>query len=221
MANANFTRDEVILTLDVLYSASNNRISPNSNEMHELSELLKRLPIHASDNKRANFRTATGITQQVKLFLKSCKLGEKNVDVGKRFFEVAFEYEDKPEQLHAIASAIRANEKYFTATFGAKEASYDFPEGALLGHLHHIIEHTAQEKYDCGATCEICGIKPMVQYKLQGNLLQLHLLIPPEKLNGGTNYGQDCYMTVCPTCHAVLHRIRPWVVRENCGNILR
>lgn len=209
------------MTLDVLYSASNNRISPNSKEMLELSELLNRLPIHPSELKKAYFRTAPGITQQVNLFLKSCRLGEKSVHVGKRFFEVAFEYEGKEEQLHAIAAAIRANEKYYSSTYGSKEADYGFPEGALLGHLHHVIEHAAYEKVYCGDTCEICGIKPVLQYQIQENLLQLHLTIPPEKLNGGSHYGQGSYMTVCPTCHAALHRIRPWVDKNNCEDILR
>lgn len=31
----------------------------------------------------------------------------------------------------------------------------------------------------------------------------------------------DKFITVCPTCHAALHRIRPWKSKHNCGEILR
>ena len=50
MAGSGFTRDEVILALDLLYSSEDGRISPNSKEMKGLSALLNRLPIHPVKN---------------------------------------------------------------------------------------------------------------------------------------------------------------------------
>lgn len=46
MASASFTRDEVILALDVLYSSEQEKVSADSAEMADLSALLNRLPIH-------------------------------------------------------------------------------------------------------------------------------------------------------------------------------
>ena len=52
MANAGFTRDEVILTLDVLYSAVEKSLSPRSEAIVALSKLLNQLPIHPADQNR-------------------------------------------------------------------------------------------------------------------------------------------------------------------------
>jgi len=39
-------------------------------------------------------------------------------------------------------------------------------------------------------------------------------------VNGKKKYGPESFITVCPTCHAVLHRIRPWRTRKDCCTIL-
>lgn len=221
MANASFTRDEVILTLDVLYSAKNNQISPNSQEMKELSTLLNRLPIHPSKQKKANFRTASGITKQVKLFLSSCRLGEKNPHVGKLFFDVAFEYEGRMDELHCVAEAIRRNENYYVNLFGDSIENHGFPEGALLGHLHYILEKQAEGSYQKDKRCAICNIQPNLHYQIDTDLLQLHLFVSPEELDGKKKYGEEFYITVCPTCHTALHRIRPWKKKNDYGEIFR
>lgn len=50
MASASFTRDEVILALDVFYSSQKGRVTADSDEIKELSLLLNRLPIHPVEN---------------------------------------------------------------------------------------------------------------------------------------------------------------------------
>lgn len=110
MANANFTRDEVILALDVLYSAEGQRVLADSEEMADLSALLNRLPIHPIENRRPDFRNPNGVTQQLALFRSSCNTGNKAPSVGIIFFNIAFEFENRIEELHKIAEAIRRNE---------------------------------------------------------------------------------------------------------------
>ena len=92
MASASFTRDEVILALDVLYSSENGRVTADSDEIKELSLLLNRLPIHPLENRRADFRSPTGITAQLMRFRLSCLSGINGQNVGGVFFRVAFEY---------------------------------------------------------------------------------------------------------------------------------
>lgn len=50
MANASFTRDEVILALDVLYYSDSQLLSKNSLVIAELCKLPQKLPIHPADN---------------------------------------------------------------------------------------------------------------------------------------------------------------------------
>ena len=92
MASASFTRDEVILALDVFYSSQKGRVTADSDEIKELSLLLNRLPIHPVENRRADFRSPAGITTQLIRFRSSCISGKKGQNVGELFFHVAFEY---------------------------------------------------------------------------------------------------------------------------------
>lgn len=221
MAFESFTRDEVILALDVLFSSKKEGISSESLEMHELSVLLNRLPFYPSTNRRADFRNETGITNQLKRMQSNIRTGKRDPNVGSMFFDVAFEFENRHEELHEIAIAIRRNEAYYFSEYGSLGEDIGFPEGILLGHLHHTIEKKASLKITPADCCEICNIRPDLYYQSCGSLLELHLTVPPVELDGGEKYGAEQFITVCPNCHAALHRIRPWHTKDNKGNILR
>ena len=221
MSNVSFTRDEVILTLDALYTSGKKSVSENTPEIIELSALLNRLPIHHPSIKKDYFRSPSGIAKQVNLFLKSCELGEKSKDVGNAFFDVAFEYENDQSMLHQIAVNILKNEQCYKKAYGSSEQTLRFPEGVLLGHLHHSIEHDALKRIGLDSQCSICGIKPSVIYNTAEKLLELHLLVPPEQMDGSKQYGKSRFITVCPTCHTALHIFRPWCESKDCVKILR
>lgn len=160
MASASFTRDEVILALDVFYSSQKGRVTADSDEIKELSLLLNRLPIHPVENRRADFRSPAGITTQLIRFRSSCISGKKVQNVGELFFHVAFEYEDRVNELHSIARAIRKNKEAFVSLFGSPLEDNGFPEGILLGHLHNIIEQRDGAKLAMKDHCEICNSSP-------------------------------------------------------------
>ena len=220
MESMSFTRDEVILALDILYSSENGRVYSDSEEMADLSALLNRLPIHPIENRRRDFRNPHGITQQINLFRTAMKTGKRNPDLGIRFVEVATEFEDRHDELHKIAQTIRNNEAYYSAVYGSVLEDIGFPEGILLGHLHRTIEVRDGARIRLSDHCEICNLKPEIYYQLCGNLLVAHLTEDPIELDGGKKYSEDKFITVCPTCHAALHRIRPWKTKNNCGEII-
>lgn len=118
MSSFRFSRDEVILALDVLYSSKHERISADSDDIKDLSALLNRLPIHPNENRRSDFRTTTGITKQIKIFQSNLRTGNRDNYVGAMFFNIASEFENRHDELHEIAQAIRRNEKYFMMEFG-------------------------------------------------------------------------------------------------------
>ena len=221
MASASFTRDEVILALDVLYSSENGRVTADSHEIKELSLLLNRLPIHPLENRRADFRSPTGITAQLMRFRLSCLSGINGQNVGGVFFRVAFEYEDRVNELHSIAKAIRKNREVFVSLFGSPLEDNGFPEGILLGHLHNIIEQRDGAKLALNDHCEVCNSRPALCYRNAGQLLQNHLVVAPILMDYSRKYRANSFLTVCPTCHAALHRYRPWLTKENCGDVLR
>lgn len=222
MSNVSFTRDEVILTLDVLYSAGNDKLGPRSLAISELSALLRRLPIHPSDKRPENFRNSVGVSHQIDRFRKGYLDSGKTWNVGGLFFEVDADYKERRDDLHAIAEAIKRNERYFEDTpYGSDAEADGFPEGALLGHLHRLIEQREGEKYPLAERCAICQLNPEEIYKPCKNLLKNHLTVPVTLLDASRKYPSNYYITVCPTCHAALHRVRPWRKKEDCEDILR
>ncbi len=221
MANASFTRDEVILALDVLYFSDEERLTPQSESIRRLSQELNRIPIHPTTNRSTSFRNTTGLFGQIKGFERSKRKCVKDPNVGLAFYRIDQEFEDRLE-LHNIAEAIRKNISFFeTVTFGSITEADGFPEGALLGHLHRVLEARdgAEEMKDM--RCAACGIDITDIYSGNDNLMQLHLCVPLTRLDGNHRYISSDFATVCPNCHAALHRIRPWKEKSNIGEILR
>ena len=223
MASASFTRDEAILALDLLYifKKRKKKLSAETKDMVELSALLNRLPIHSPDNRRAGFRTNTGIAKQLHRFQRTLVTGVNNNNIGISFFDINLEYDDKRDELHEIAQAIRRNEPYYQAQYGCNSEDVGFPEGILLGHLHRAIEVRDGARVKLSDHCMICKIKPELYYQSCGTLLQPHLTVAPVEMDGGKKYGVRSFITVCPTCHAALHRIRPWMSKGESDKILR
>ena len=154
MANASFTRDEVILALDVLYSNGGIAPEPESVEIQQLSRLLHRLPIHPVATRKKDFRTPTGVQAQISRYQHRYE----NM-VGVMFYKIDSEFENRYDELHAIAKAIRRNVAAFEETiFGDPLEGEEFPEGILLGHLHRIVETRDSAKLVPGKRCEIYGV---------------------------------------------------------------
>lgn len=76
MYSAAFTRDEVILALDVLYSCDKRYPAADSQAIQDLSALLNRLPIHPKGNRRNDFRTPSGIFAQIQRFEAFYRTGQ-------------------------------------------------------------------------------------------------------------------------------------------------
>ena len=221
MANISFTRDEVILTLDVLYFSGEKHLNENAPSIIALCSLLQDLPIHPHENRNQIFRNPHGVSKQIAGFRRSCETGNHNPSIGSMFFTVAFEYEDKKNELHEIAEAIRRNQAYFKSSFGSIDEGDGFPEGALLAHMHRLIEKRSEQKISKADHCAICQLEPKSLYQPCGDLLQLHLTVDPKAMDGAKKYSLSDFITVCPTCHAALHRYRPWLGRENREALLR
>ena len=223
MANASFTRDEVILTLDVLNSAGEDRLTKNSDLIISLCALLQELPIHPAEKRPPNFRNTVGVSDQIRSFREQVGGSERQRwGVGKTFFEVAAEFKDREDELHMIAEAIRRNREYFReCNFGQIEENNGFPEGALLSHLHRVIEARDSLKFPHKDRCEICEISVKEIYRDSESYTEYHLLEPVAQLDADIQYTTDDFICVCPNCHAALHRMRPWKTRETAKDILR
>lgn len=222
MASVSFTRDETILALDTLLFSGEEYLNENSAAIKELSELLNSLPIVPQTMRGKIFRNCTGVNRQINMFRLSSAKGKKDTHVGSIFYAVAEDYHGNEEEIHRIAVAMKRNLDYFKdAVFGASEESYGFPEGALLSHLHRMIEIRDSKKLKAADVCDVCHLNLSQVYKpVIGSFMQFHLMVPITELDSRKKYKPDEFITVCPNCHMILHKHRPWITRETLDDIL-
>ena len=222
MSNVAFTRDEVILALDTLFFSGEKHFSRNSPAVIKLSQLLNALPIHPMEKRPPNFRNPVGISDQISAFRRSLKTNGKGHHLGPAFFQIYDEHKEVLEEIHVIAKAIRNNIVYFqTQQYGSQFEEYDFPEGALLSHLHRMLEIRDSKKITAASICDVCHLDLSQVYKtVPGGFMQLHLTVEITDLDYRKAYKSSDLITVCPNCHAMLHQYRPWLTKETANEIL-
>ncbi|MEN6325742.1 MAG: hypothetical protein ABFD18_06010 [Syntrophomonas sp.] len=222
---ASWTRDEVILGLDVMLSNNSKHLSMDSNAIIELSELLNRLPIIPISERNDTFRNPAGIRRQLLTFEWSLRKNDKASHVGEIFYTVYNEFNGNEAEIKCVAQAIRRNESLIRQIgFGATEENEGFPEGAILCHLHRYLEQQQSLRFLKDAVqCFVCGIQPEHIYGSLPNVkfFELHLLIPPTEISSDATFVQKDFITVCPNCHCILHQLRPWRNRKQCEDILQ
>jgi 5-methylcytosine-specific restriction protein A len=218
-----WTRDEVILGLDVLFSNTPAALTIESKTIVNLSETLNRLPIIPLDQREDYFRNPAGVRRQLLTFHWSQQKEIKASHVGAIFYEVFSEFKDNLEELHRIAQAIRrCVDSHNFEQYGDSVESEGFLEGAILSHLHRNIEERYTDKCeDTLLECEACRMHPKGIYaQMSGNsILSKHLLIAPADFDPIAKLTPSDFITVCPNCHRALHIIRPWRGRKESENI--
>jgi 5-methylcytosine-specific restriction protein A len=108
--NPNWTREELILALDLYFRCDVAGTGPDDPEIVALSELLNRLPIHDHRSEYPTFRNPAGVYMKLCNFLR---LDPEYRGVGLRagsHLDIAVweEFAQDRSRLHAAAAAIRA-----------------------------------------------------------------------------------------------------------------
>lgn len=220
---ASWTRDEVILGLDVLFSNIPAELTLESEMIVNLSETLNRLPIIPVDKREDYFRNPSGVRRQLLTFQWSMEKEIKASHVGGIFYTVFSEFKDNFEELHRISQAIRrCVDSHNFEQYGDEVEAEGFPEGAILSHLHRNTEERYTEKCENKLLeCEVCSIRPKRIYAdISGNsILSMHLLISPADFDPNDKLNASDFISVCPNCHRALHMIRPWRGRKELESI--
>lgn len=237
--NPNWTRDELILALDLYFRLNPLRIDEKHPELVQISRLLNTLPIHAKSQQLDKFRNPNGVYMKLCNFLrldpnyrgKGLEAGSKlDVEVWKEF------YSDR-EQLHSVADAIRRNYTLLTRpednTEDTKPIDDDeeFPEGKILSRLHRLRERNSQlvkrkKKQRLQQTgrlgCEACNFDFAEHYgELGYGFAECHHNKPVSELSMERTIKLSELSIVCPNCHRMMHRVRPWLTVEQLRSLLK
>lgn len=219
--NPPWVRDEEILLLDLYLR--HRPMSESDAHIGELSDLLRRLPLHPPEARAASFRNRNGI------FMKLGNL--RHIDpsypgrgLGRtnQMARIVWgEFAGDAVRVHKAAQAIRnvaASSRLQRVLHIPQEDEQFAWEGRVLFRLHRTRERSPrlvlakrrQAMRKAGRiTCEVCGIDPSDYYGELGNAaIECHHVTPLILLRARTRTTLDDLALVCANCHRVLHRAK-------------
>src|SRR5258708_1857684 len=149
--NPNWTRDELILALDIYFRVKVPHFSENHPEVLALSNLLNALPVHQREPTNEKFRNSAGVYMKLCNFLRlDPNYSGIGLDAGSKLDEEVWnEFATDQQLLKNTAEAIRHNyqavaQAEFAMLNSDMDTTEEFPEGNILTRLHKVIERNPQ-----------------------------------------------------------------------------
>lgn len=216
-----WVRDEVILALAIIVMEEQYNFSPEHEICKKLSEMLNALPLIPEEKRNSTFRNANGMSYQMGKFGRVIYGLREPSHIGTIWYNTWLEFREKKDLLLKIYQTILNNisfiQKIPKCYFNTDTV---FFEGSILEALHCFMEKQCL-KIAYSNHCEICGMFPTSVYRISPDgILEHHILIPPENMIASKRIEDDLVVTVCPTCHKVLHFVRPWHQKKDFTKIL-
>jgi 5-methylcytosine-specific restriction protein A len=231
--NPDWTRDELIIALNLYLR---HRISPpgkGSKEVLEASDLLNRIgtKLHGWGGKEKSFRNANGVYMKLMNFRRFdpeyTGTGKKGLTAGNKDEEVVWnQFAARPARCREVARAIVLNLDTDDAAAPGNGAELDdlleeAPEGRLLTRVHlrrernrGLVESKKRLVLKQGGslTCEVCAFDFKTEYgELGDGFIECHHTKPLETLQPGSKTHVRDLALVCSNCHRMIHRRRPWL----------
>lgn len=230
--NPKWSRDELILALDLYFKLPSSKISSTNEEVIELSQILNQIP-SGFKHKDDTFRNSNGVSMKLNNFkrLDPESKGSGLVRGGKLEEVIWNEFSTNKSLLSEIANSIKkALCQQNIHSWTAQEEEESFPEGKVLFRLHKYRERNsnivkelkkkAMEKNEL--RCSVCSFD---FYKTYGELgkgfIECHHTVPISKYQfDGSKTKMSDLILVCSNCHRMLHRKRPWLTVKELREIL-
>jgi 5-methylcytosine-specific restriction enzyme A len=229
--NPDWTRDELILALDLYFRSNRRQLDTTNPEVVELSKVLNQLPIHSDEKRNADFRNPQGVSMKLGNFLS---IDPKYPGIGlhrgsKLDKQVWDEFANDRKRLKIVANSIRKGSNWIAeskANYVIQEMDLDdedeFPEGKVLTKLHKYKERNQQVTrkkkkqilQESGKLeCEVCGFDFVKIYGQLGyGFAECHHIVPVSELTEGHKTKLSDLAIVCANCHRMLHKARPLLV---------
>lgn len=237
--NPPWSRDELILALDLYMT---NPASPPSQEsavVAELSAVLSRMARLLGASTAETFRNANGVYMKMMNFRQLdpafTSAGMKGLTRGNKDEAAVWEeFSSDRERLATVAGAIRAAVASDEATElqtvddeGIEEAA----EGRILTRLHRsrernrklVVTKKARAMRDGGRlTCEGCDFDLAETYGERGEgFMEVHHTRPVHEIRPDHVTRLTDLALVCANCHRMIHARRPWLTIEELRALVR
>lgn len=237
IVNPSWTRDELILALDLYFRVPAARGSKSHPECIKLSKILNELPINRGKLHSETFRNPNGVGMKLSNFLKyDPTYTGKGLTAGSRLErEVWTTFSGSLKQLRHTAEAILRGAKELAndgILIGETVDSDDeTSEGRILTEIHKrrerdptIISKKKQKVMSkTGALkCEICEFDFAVTYGEIGlGFAECHHSRAVSELKPDEKTRLSDLHIVCANCHRMLHRSKPWLTLDKLKGLLQ
>lgn len=228
--NPAWTRDEIILALDVYFSVNIHRLSVHEDAIVNLSKILNKLKSYDSQYQTDTYRNPSGVHMKLMNFYSIENPGKGLRHASKLDQKVYDEFNNEKPYLHSIAIKII---EAINSNCEIKSISIDdeaFMEGNIVEKLHKSKERnqkvvTAKKERTFRENgflkCEICGFDFKDVYgDLGDGFIECHHKKPLSEIDTATKTRINDLILVCSNCHRMLHRKRPWPSVEELQEIV-
>lgn len=230
--NPSWTRDELILALELYFRVSPLHTTEKHPAIQELSDLLNRLPIHPANTP--SFRNPNGVYMKLCNFLRLDPSYEgRGLDAGSKADEEVWnEFAGDRTRLEQVAQAIRDNARDLPSVERSPESdlTLEVAEGRILARTHLTRERDprlAEKKKRQVLTttgrlaCEVCGFDYAQTYAAHGTgFAECHHRTPLSHLKPGTKTRLSDLAIVCANCHRMLHCGRRWLSTDDLKRVM-
>lgn len=211
--NPNWTREEVILALDLYFSCDGDVPDSSDPRVKAVSKLLRSFPHHATAARQPSFRNADGVAFKLQNIRQvATGRGLKNVSQVDR--SVWVELGRDPKRTAELAALIRAGIEVSSAESDAISDDV-FSEGRVVTESHlrrernpklrnALIEHHRMKFGEL--RCEVCNCAAaIVPNDLGDAMFEAHHVVPLATTDERQTKLKDLTL-ICANCHRILHR---------------
>ncbi len=217
--NPPWTRDELILALDLYFRFKISALSAEHPEVVALSRLLNSLPIHSDRPDAARFRNPNGVYMKLGNFSRlDPEYPGAGLTAGSKEDErVWAEFSGDRERLRAVAEAIRSGAQAAVGeSLPEVDEDEEAPEGKVLFRQHRVRERKPSLvrkrkllalREEGALRCSVCSFDFSKAYGALGEgYIECHHTLPLHKLRPGRPIRLRDLELVCSNCHRMLHR---------------
>lgn len=226
----NWTRDEIILACDLVWSNGWRALDGSRAEVSDLSELLRQSPLHPVEGRPPAFRNPAGVGRKTSDIATRHPAYTGKPTRGNRIDqEVLQEFLARPEEMHQIAVSIRKVILDGAVVYsdlgvleGLLEDELEAREGRLLRSWQVKRERDPKlrlrkiqqvKQRGEAVACAVCSFDFFVAYGERGrDYIEVHHVLPLH-VSGETKTGLADLELLCSNCHRIIHR-GPWLTPQ-------
>ncbi|MCG3132813.1 MAG: hypothetical protein FLDDKLPJ_03679 [Phycisphaerae bacterium] len=216
--NPDWSRDETILALDLVLRHWPKIPGKRSVEVKALSDLIRRLPLHADGEKNARFRNPDGVYLKLQNLasLHADKSGRKGLRTSQTDREVWRAFATRPKEVRVIAEQIAAGIDVLAVNEPGDDGDiYEAVEGMVLTRVHRVRERAPgfrsriierARKRDGVIRCECCSLVSKFDGAAAYVIFEVHHLVPLCNAATSVTRLQDLAL-LCANCHRLIHAV--------------